>query len=206
MVDPETLQLILADYDLDAERRADEQAWWQADGLPFSEVIRRVGLASIRDKRHPHQYLLQQGLTQRAVEALQAVEGELREAKAFDQLHEIVRRAFRRHWGLGELAIYDTAERLRHRLGLASPSAVHLHRGTRDGARAILGRLQKGQAEKIDHSALPSPLSERCPHEIEDILCIYKDQFGVAPNDFQPRFSGCAAPPCGPPSKPRRRC
>lgn len=206
MVHAATLRLILADYDRDAERRSREHEWWRAEQEPYHEILRRVGLANLFEKRHPHQYLLRRGLPQRAVEALGAVESELRNAATFDELFKIVRCAFQRYPGLGELAIYDAADRLRHRLGLRSVDTVYLHRGARDGARVLLGRFQRGQSQRIERSLLPAPLHERCPHEIEDILCVYKDQFSIAPGEFKPRFSGTGPSPCGPRTGSSRRC
>jgi hypothetical protein len=74
--------------------------------------------------------------------------------------------------GLGELYYYDTALRIGASLRLM-PRRVYLHRGTRDGAHA-LGLACK--ADSLDPRDLPKALAVLEPREIEDFLCIYKDQ------------------------------
>jgi hypothetical protein len=74
--------------------------------------------------------------------------------------------------GLGELYCYDTALRIGAKLELL-PQMVFLHRGTRDGARA-LGHTDYRSAN-IDPHTLPRELHQLHPYEIEDFLCIFKD-------------------------------
>ena len=74
--------------------------------------------------------------------------------------------------GLAELYYYDTALRIGASRSLM-PKHVYLHRGTRDGARAL---GLDWRADLLDPRALPKELAVLEPHEIEDFLCIYKDQ------------------------------
>jgi hypothetical protein len=68
--------------------------------------------------------------------------------------------------------IYDTAHRIGSKLRL-SPECVYLHAGTAEGAR-FLGIDTK--EEFIPKVSLPIELQKLEPHEIEDLLCIYKEE------------------------------
>lgn len=70
--------------------------------------------------------------------------------------------------GTGELYAYDTALRIAHNRDLL-PIKVYVHAGTR--------RLGLDQ-HAIERRDLPEPLQRRPAHEGEDILCIFKDDFG----------------------------
>jgi hypothetical protein len=74
--------------------------------------------------------------------------------------------------GIGELYIYDTALRIGAKLNLL-PSRIYLHAGARVGARALgfAGRLKY-----IELRDLPKEFQKLEPHEIEDVLCIFKDK------------------------------
>ena len=67
------------------------------------------------------------------------IPGLTRNAADFHELWSTVGAAYRPIHGLGELAIYDTAERLRHRLKLESTHVIYLHSGARIGARRLAG-------------------------------------------------------------------
>jgi hypothetical protein len=72
--------------------------------------------------------------------------------------------------GVGELMVYDTALRIGAIVGV-EPDRVYLHRGTRQGARA-LGLATGGNVLFMDQ--LPPQLRRLKPREVEDLLCIYK--------------------------------
>ena len=72
--------------------------------------------------------------------------------------------------GLGELYVYDTALRIGAKLNLL-PNKVYLHAGTRSGAEAL---GFDGKATVLNVSDLPRELQKLEPHEIEDVLCIFK--------------------------------
>lgn len=194
----ETVALIVKDYQRGARRRAHEKAWWRADGEPFAVVLDRVGRADLFGKRHPHQRRLSGNALECGRQALHRIADRLQDADDFYSLMLLVGEAFGEIRGLGELAIYDTAERLRHRLDLEAKHLVHLHAGARIGARRLLGgKLPRGDAWGVLRHQLPEGLWHLSTHEIEDILCIYKDDFFLTPDEFRAR-RGCSAPPgCG---------
>ena len=91
--------------------------------------------------------------------------------------------------------VYDIAQRIGAYLGKA-PTLIYLHRGTKEGA-AILGF----HGETVDACKLPPAFSRLAPAEIEDCLCIYKDQLRGAPPQFHPNLhvvlqEGNGAPAC----------
>jgi hypothetical protein len=98
----------------------------------------------------------------------------LKGCTSFDELHELVDRLIRPIAGVGELAVYDTTLRIGARFGLA-PAKVYLHAGTRIGARNLGLDARNGELEIAD---LPPELQTLAAHELEDVLCIYKDDFG----------------------------
>lgn len=60
----------------------------------------------------------------------------LQAAKSFAELLNLVDNSIRSIFGIGELAVYDITLRIGARFGF-EPSQVYLHRGTRQGARAL---------------------------------------------------------------------
>jgi len=94
-------------------------------------------------------------------------------ASDFDELISIVQNA--KCDKIGELAIYDTAYRIGNYLGIL-PEKIYLHSGTREGAKALIGRA--AGKTYILQTDLPSPFQrpDLTPAEIEDILCIYKKE------------------------------
>jgi hypothetical protein len=98
---------------------------------------------------------------------------EVQKCKSFHELWMLLKEILEPVHGLGELYIYDTAVRIGAHLNLL-PDRVYLHRGTRDGAKAF-GFVTK-KKEWLNLDELPKPLGELPAHEIEDILCIYKDK------------------------------
>jgi hypothetical protein len=128
---------------------------------------------------------------------------EIRRCKSYEELHDFVAATVAGVYRAGPLYIYDTALRIGAKLGLA-PSLVFLHAGALDGARALgFDRSCK----TLSLSKLPKELRSLAPHEIEDVLCIYKAQLaGAAP--IGTGKSLCASKSrriCGPQAEPKRR-
>jgi hypothetical protein len=179
----ETIDMIVDDYRKGEADRDREAEWWAADGFPFDEVLDRVGRARTRSGlRHGHQRRLSQSAILGSVERLNALSGPLQAAKDFHEVFTLIEAAFKPVRGAGELAVYDAANRICERLGHVSPHIVYLHAGARIGARRLLGgRLANGDAWGIFRHQLPEGLWDFSTHEVEDILCIYKDDFLLSP-------------------------
>lgn len=123
-------------------------------------------------KRQSHQRRLKANVLASAAAALQAALREIGQCKDFDQLMGLIQPKLRHIHPLGELTIYDVAHRIGVYLGL-HPERVYLHRGTRDGAKAL---GFDGKQTSIDMRSLPREFFRLRPDEIEDCLCIYKSE------------------------------
>lgn len=94
------------------------------------------------------------------------------QCETFDELIKTVDDAIRHIDGIGDLFIYDAAVSIGAKLGL-EPEKIYLHAGTRRGAGAL--GLGRGKSV-LDVGELPRAFRALRPREIEDCLCIYKDQ------------------------------
>jgi hypothetical protein len=141
-----------------------------------------VALAAVaeddRGRRFPHQRRLKQADLARARVKLVENVSSLQAEKSFARLHERVETLTRSISGLGVLYQYDTALRVGAKLGLL-PANVYLHAGTRIGAKALRIRLEPNQ-RFLFTTDIPRALLVLAPHEIEDVLCIYKKVLGDA--------------------------
>jgi hypothetical protein len=120
-------------------------------------------------KRWAHQRRIPGAALEKATDRLRRAG--LEKARSFDDLIQRVNSAVRSIRGIGELYVYDTALRIGAHLRLL-PREVYLHAGARMGARAL--HLDYRSAS-IPLDRLPVELRRLEPHEIEDVLCIYKD-------------------------------
>jgi hypothetical protein len=79
--------------------------------------------------------------------------------------------------GIGDLTIYDTAQRIGNYLGI-QPDKIYLHRGVRTGAEILLGKIK---TKFIIKDQLPAPFSKSdlSAADFEDILCIYKNRIAT---------------------------
>jgi len=100
-------------------------------------------------------------------------------------LFGIVHTAVKPIQGIGELYIYDTSFRIGAKLNLF-PTKVYLHAGTRVGTRAL---GLDGSAATLRVSPLPREFRKLEPHEVEDILCIFKDELKTRTAATKPRDS-----------------
>jgi hypothetical protein len=133
----------------------------------LADAVRAAALSKLPGgRRHPHQRRIPGRVLQRAATALANTNLPV---APFEDLHQAVRRTIGPLRGIGELAVYDVAYRIGAHLGL-EPDLVYLHAGTREGARALgLG----GAA--VSKSELPNAFHRLSCGEIEDCLCIYKN-------------------------------
>jgi hypothetical protein len=144
-------------------------------------------------KRHPHQpyRAVSDAALLEAARRLEVREEEIATVTNFATLHELVDAAIQSISGIGELAVYDIADRIGTYRGLR-PAEVFFHAGTRKGADA-LGLDAKRRT--LPMTSLPAALRMVKPEEAEDILCIYRQalarirQGADAPEP--PRGSSC---------------
>lgn len=122
------------------------------------------------DKIHSHQHRVGRNKLNAFADELVSHDLELKEAKNFDEVHEIISKI--NMPGIGALTRYDAALRIGAKKE-AFPDKIYLHAGTRVGAEKLLGTL-KGR-EFIYKNELPDALknSDLNSSELEDILCCY---------------------------------
>ncbi len=136
-----------------------------------SEAIRKAALSELPSgKRHPHQRRIPRALLEQAEARLQGIGRKLVSANNFAELHRAVKTEIGSLKGIGTLTVYDVAHRIGAHLKKA-PERVYLHAGTRIGARTF-----GISGDSFDPKILPKPFSRLAPSEIEDCLCIYKDE------------------------------
>lgn len=142
----------------------------------FRECIREAGLARRWDekekrwKRLHHQRRIPSKMLQAWTAVLLRRAERIRGCQTFQELFAILEREAQRFWKNGELTVYDTALRIGAHRQL-EPRQVFLHRGTREGAKAL--KIGSGR-KSIMPNELPREFRRLKPREIEDCLCIYK--------------------------------
>lgn len=138
-------------------------------------AIARAALAAKPDgRRYSHQRRLKPEDLARSAEKLATRIAAIERAQNFGILLDEIKSAVGHLAGLGELYIYDTALRIGAKKGTL-PARIYLHAGTRAGARAL--GIDVKQRKVIDKFELPAELHELELHEVEDLLCIYKQHF-----------------------------
>jgi hypothetical protein len=156
---------------------ADDLAFYR-EAPTWREAVERATTAEWLNakgevKRHPHQRRIPEASLRQATRILK--KADLQSAKNFDDLHNRIEHATRNVWKFKALTIYDTA----HRIGACMkprlrPKCIYLHRGTRQGARAL--GLGHGK-DKLAMSELPPAIRRRMNAEqAEDFLCHRKSQ------------------------------
>jgi hypothetical protein len=192
------LRAIAADYQQYHRRPAAKELRHFRMLRTDQEAISKAALAQLpTGKRHPHQYRIPLAALQESERRLLGNLPVLRQAKSFDHLFELVAAIIQPIRGIGELAVYDTAVRVGARFE-CEPTKVYLHAGTRLGAKA-LGLVWRNAT--LELTELPVELRTLTARELEDLLCIYKDEFNA-------RSSRMATTSCGPDEmrRPRRSC
>lgn len=124
-------------------------------------------------KRHHHQRRLKKADLNYFGVILKANEKDIHNCTDFDSLYTLIFTL--KPKGIGELTAYDTAIRIGAYMNLW-PDRIYLHAGTRVGATKLVGKLSE---KTITKSILPIPLknSDLDCYELEDLLCIYKNEF-----------------------------
>ncbi len=166
-----TLDEIVSDYIREYREAAREEMRAFERERSTSSGIRRAALCEWENgKRHPHQRRIPGALLEIVEARLQGIRRKLAKATSFGAVHQAVKDEIGSIRGIGELTVYDIAQRIGAHLRLA-PERVYLHAGTRDGARVFcIG------GNSFDPKILPKTFLNLAPSEIEDCLCIYKNE------------------------------
>lgn len=171
-----TLDEVVDDYIARYRPAVQEEIEHDRKCRSVKEAIRRAAL-----EKRSHQYRIPFAVLHEAERRLQRIAQTLSQAPTFELLHDLVDHEIGALRGIGALAVYDIA----HRIAVfrrKSPKRVYLHRGTAAGARH-LGFTGK----TLEPCELPPPFSRLSAAEIEDCLCIYKDD--LRPGRSQRRSS-----------------
>ena len=167
------IKAIVRNYLKNIRNQAQAELEWFRQQPDLNKAIEHASLAiNSKGKRYGHQRRLKNEALEKARNAILAESKALEKCRSFDELFQLIDSRSRPIKGIGELYIYDTTLRIGAKLNLL-PEKVYLHAGTREGAKA-LGLDEKSKA--IDISLLPKELQYLEPHEIEDVLCIFKSE------------------------------
>jgi len=162
---------IVSDYIREYRHDArEEMRFFEVQRSP-SAAIRKAALCELPGgKRHPHQRRIPKAVLEQAEARLQAIGRKLANAGDFAALHGLLEGEIGSIKGIGALTVYDIAQRVGAHFGKA-PRLVYLHAGTRTGARVF-----NISGDSFDPRILPKAFSRLAASEIEDCLCIYKDE------------------------------
>jgi hypothetical protein len=167
---PATFDEVVLAYICDFRQGAKAEVDFYTALPSLAEAKRRAGRAERPDgKRHDHQRRLTPHALGGATEQLARLP--VRRCKTFDELHALLEETIGSVGGVGPVMVYDTAVRVGAQLGL-SPRHVYLHAGVREGAAALGLGVGVDRLRKRD---LPNEFQRLAAREIEDCLCIYKE-------------------------------
>ncbi len=169
------LAAVVDEYIRDHQEGADHEQRWFAVQRDLRSAVEVAALAqSPGGKRLSHQWRIPGRVLQESHRRLIQKLPELKKARSFDAIFDLVAATIDPIRGIGELAVYDTAVRIAAYRSL-EPTKVYLHAGTRKGARKL---GLPASVAYLEVSQLPAEFRRLKPREIEDVLCIYKHRFG----------------------------
>ncbi len=131
---------------------------------------------------HDHQYRIYRPVKEQFLNDLRENSTEIQNSANFEELYDNIER-FCKISGIGELAVYDSAMRLgafleKHKGGSFKPHEVFLHNGAMKGAKKL---FRQGEIAKLCNRMPLFAFAKCFPNkeawEVEEILCIYKDNF-----------------------------
>jgi hypothetical protein len=165
----------------DRPRSQAELDWFRQQPSLRAAIERAAMAINSKGQRHGHHRRRKKATLEQACQILMSNENAIGNMDSFDELISFITEKIDPLPDLGELYCYDTALGIGAYLNLL-PEKIYLHSGTRRGAKN-LGRNFRARALEIDE--LPPEFKELQPNEMEDILCIYKDEF-LKPEDEIP--------------------
>ena len=162
--------------------KENELDWFENQPSFESAVINAAEAKDERGKMYSHQCCVNTMSIKNAKAELLENNDNLERSDSFHSLWLMLNRLIKPISGIGELYVYDTALRIGAFLKLY-PEKVYLHAGTRTGANRL--KIKKSNKEWIELDELPKQFQELPMNEVEDILCIYKDDFIKGNIDFE---------------------
>ncbi|MBJ2155295.1 hypothetical protein [Variovorax sp. IB41] len=138
-------------------------------GAAEASIARAVLSVDSDGRRNGHQRRIPQLVLNRAKRRLVQETNAILQCTDFQSLYGLIGGLIRPIRGVGELLIYDTAQRLCLAMGLPEPDVVYLHAGTREGARRL-----EASGRTVAIRALPKEYRRLSSFELEDLFCNYK--------------------------------
>jgi len=186
------LEAIVRAYIQRHRPRAQAEFDWFRQQPTLKAAIECAALArDSKGDKYKHQHRLKKMTLEEARKALLNNYGVIEKSKDFEELFAWMQKILEPILGLGPLYLYDTALRIGAKLDIW-PAKVYLHAGTRCGAKEL---GLDGKAKILEKSLMPAEFGELGAHEIEDVLCIYKDRLKAAiegrPLSGIDELSGC---------------
>jgi hypothetical protein len=177
------LETIVRFYIQRIRPRAQAELEWFIRQPTLHDTIRCAALAvNSYGKRYSHQRRIKRAAIAQAYSILSGANPRIKKCADFASLFRLIEAALEDVPGIGELYIYDTSLRIGAKLGIL-PKKVYLHAGTRTGARNLGLDVAKSG---VRMASLPSALRLLKPHEVEDVLCIFKDDLKTSAASFRP--------------------
>jgi hypothetical protein len=181
------LESIVRIYALKVRPRAQAELAWFSNQPTLAAAIRTAALAlNSQQKRYSHQRRIKRTAIQQSLAILSHLEGPIRKCADFSGLFKLIKDELVDVPGIGELYVYDTALHIGVKFGVF-PEKVYLHAGTRIGVRNL--RLE-ARSTALSMASLPRALRRLKPHEVEDVLCIFKDRFGATTHGVRRSWCG----------------
>ena len=178
------LETIIRTYKLYTRRHKKKEFDWFRQQSSLKTVIDLATKAKDENgKRYSHQRRIRRTAILEANRILLEKHNALQECKSFHELWLLIKKSLMPIYGIKDLYIYDTALRIGAFLNLF-PDRVYLHSGTLKGAKAF-GYVKK-KKEWLNFDELPKVFSELYAYEIEDLLCIYKNEKVTQTTCFKP--------------------
>ena len=154
--------------------KENELDWFENQPSFESAIINAAEAKDENGKRYSHQRRIKRlAINIAKTELLENIDN-LEKCDSFHSLWLMMNSLIKSLSGIGELYVYDTALRFGAFLKLY-PEKVYLHAGTRTGANRL--KIKKSNKDWIELGELPKEFQELPMNEVEDILCIYKDDF-----------------------------
>lgn len=147
-----------------------EIAFYRRATSPEAAIVRAFRCRKADGGLHEHQHRVGCGRVDAAAALVRPHVNAIMQTSDFRELHALVTLLARDMQRIGELAVYDVAQRIGWYRRL-EPIEIYLHRGTLDGARALTPLLR---GKTITADLLPVALRAFTPAQLEDVLCIYK--------------------------------
>ena len=169
------LKVFIRHYKANYRPNKENEFDWFENQPSFEPAIINAAEAIDEDgKRYSHQRRIKRvPINNAKAELLENIHN-LEKSDSFHSLWLLMNRLIKPINGIGELYVYDAALRIGAFLKLY-PEKVYLHAGTRTGAKRL--KIKKSNKDWIELDELPKEFQELPMNEVEDILCIYKDDF-----------------------------